>query len=168
MPTDMLAVGVVTSTHGTTGELKVRCFAGSPENIVRLRDALFRKGSVEKTLRMVSVRPQPPGVLVRIEGLDSPEKARSLVGYEIWMPRGNASPLAAGEFYEADLCRCRLWFGGEEIGPVRSLWDGGPAQLLEVQGKDGRTFLVPFTDHFIGEVDPEARRMVLKVDEILR
>jgi ribosomal 30S subunit maturation factor RimM len=51
---------------------------------------------------------------------------------------------------------------------VRSVWEGGTSDLLEVQGKTGRTFLVPFSDHFIGEVELENRRIFLKEDEIVR
>jgi 16S rRNA processing protein RimM len=162
MASDLLAVGIVSATHGITGELKVRSLSGSPENLLLLTEALFRRAGTEKTLRLVSVRAQPPDVIVRVEGLDTPEKARVLIGSELWIPRTAAVPLLAGEFYTADLCRCRLWFGDEEIGPVRSVWDGGPSQLLEVQGKGGRVFLVPFTAHFVGDVDLEAGRIELK------
>ena len=90
------------------------------------------------------------------------------MGSEIWVPRAAASPLSNGEYYAADLCRCRLWFGEEEVGAVRSVWDGGPSQLLEVVGKEGRTFLVPFSEHFVGDVDLEAGTIRLKDDEIIR
>ena len=51
---------------------------------------------------------------------------------------------------------------------MRSVWDGGPAQLLEVVGKAGTTFLVPFSDHFIGDVDLANGKISLKEDEIIR
>jgi 16S rRNA processing protein RimM len=168
MPSDMLAVGVVTSTHGLNGELKVRSFSGSPAHLLSLTEALFRKAGTERLLRLRSVRVQPPGVIVGVEGLESAEQARALVGSEIWVPRSQAAPLLIGEFYAADLCRCRLWFGEEEIGTIRSVWDGGPAQLLEVEARGGKVFLVPFTEHFVGEVDLEAGRIELKEDEIVR
>ncbi len=168
MLSDMLAVGVVTATHGVAGELKVRSFSATPESLIGLTEALFRKGTTERRLRLTSVRAQPPGVIVRVDGLDSPETARRLIGFELWVPRDRALPLAPGEYYMADLCRCRLWFDGEEIGPVRSVWDGGPAQLLEVLRKDGAVRLVPFTGHFVGEVDLEAGRIELRDGEVVR
>jgi 16S rRNA processing protein RimM len=164
----MLAVGVVTSTHGVSGELKLKSFSGQADHLLVLKEALFLRGSQEKRLVLESVRPQPPGVIIKIAGVDTPERALRLVGWEIWVPRGQAAQLETGEYYEADLCTCSLWFGEEEIGPVRSVWDGGPAQLLEVQGKEGKTHLVPFTDHFIGAVELERGRIFIKGDEILR
>ncbi len=168
MLSDMLAVGVVTATHGIAGELKVRSFSDSPHSLLALTEAVFRKGKSERRLRLLAVRAQPPGAIVRVDGLDSPEKARRLIGFELWVPRERALPLAPGEYYTADLCRCRLWFAGQEIGPVRSVWDGGPAQLLEVLGKSGEVFLVPFTGHFVGEIDLEAERIELQDGEVVR
>jgi 16S rRNA processing protein RimM len=167
-PRDMLAAGVVTSTHGVAGELKLKSFSGEADHLLVLREALFIRGSQEKRLALESVRPQPPGVIIKVAGVDTPERAQRLVGWEIWLPRGQAAPLETDEYYEADLCTCSLWFGDEEIGPVRSVWDGGPAQLLEVKGKGGKTHLVPFTNHFIGAVELERGRIFIRGDEILR
>jgi 16S rRNA processing protein RimM len=163
-----LAVGVVTATHGIGGELKVKSFSGANEHLLALCEASFRKGREQKLLSLDSVRPQAQGVIVKVRGIDVPELARRLVGYELWVPRGQASRLGDGEYYAADLCRCTLWFGEEEIGKVRSVLDAGASPLLEVQGKGGKTFLVPFIDHFIADVEVEKGRIVLREDEIVR
>lgn len=167
-PDDLLAVGVITATHGIGGELKVKSFSGEPDHLIPLREAFFRKGGVEKRLRLESVRAQPPGVIVRVAGIGSPDTARGLVGFEIWVARKHAVKLAHGEYYTADLCRCALWFEDRRIGEVNSVLDTGSAQLLEIRNGEGRTFLVPFTDHFIGEVNLEGGRISLREDEIVR
>jgi len=160
------AVGVVTGTHGVGGELKVKCLSGEPDHVASLREAVFRLGGMDKRLRIAGTRPHPHGLIMAIEGVDTPELAQRLVGSEIWMPRALAVPLVADEYYTADLCRCVLWYGEKEIGPVRSVWDGGPAQLLEVQTAE-RTILVPFTGHFIGKVELDRGRIELLEGEIL-
>ncbi len=165
---ELLAIGVITSTWGVAGDLKVRTFSGEAGHLLGLRGALLRKAAAERTVSFVHVRRQGAGVIVRVEGLESPEKARALIGFEIWVPRAQAAPLARNEYYEADLCRCTLWFGDEEIGRVRSVWEAGPTQLLEVQGRGGKTYLVPFSEHFIGDVDLERGRIRLTEDEIIR
>jgi 16S rRNA processing protein RimM len=168
MPEELLTVGVVTGTHGVGGELKVKSYSGFSEHILVLREALFRKGREEKRLRLDFVRPQPSGVILKITGIETPEQARRFVGYEIWVPRPQAARLLEGEYYAADLCLCSVWFGEEEIGSVRSVLEGGASDLLEVQSNGGRTFLVPFIDHFIGDVQLEKRKIFLREDEIVR
>jgi 16S rRNA processing protein RimM len=165
---EKLAAGVVTGTHGVTGWLKVRSYSDESEHLAALREALFRKGAVERVLAIDEARALPRGVLLKIRGMDSPERARALVGWEIWLPRPQAARLHDGEFYVADLCGCIVWFGEEEVGSVRSVWDGGSSPLLEVLGREGETHLVPFIDHFVGEVDVGKGRIVLREDEIVR
>ena len=168
MAADLLAVGVITGTLGLHGELKGKSFSGQPGALAGLAEVLFRKGDKEKKLRVERVRAHPRGLVLKILGFDTPEKARSLIGYEIWVPRDHAASLGEGEYYTADLCACRVWFGEELIGAVRSVWEGGAHQLLEVENQAGKTFLVPFTDHFVGEVDLSAGRISLREDEIVR
>jgi 16S rRNA processing protein RimM len=168
VPSETLAVGVISSTHGVGGELKVKSYSGEIGHLLTLRSIILKRGQVETPVELEWVRRQDPGVIVKVAGLDTPEKARTLVGSEIWVPRAAAAPLSEQEYYAADLCRCRLWFGEEEVGVVRSVWEGGPAQLLEVVGREGKIWLVPFSEHFIGDVDLSAGTIRLKDDEIIR
>ena len=168
MDIDLLAVGVIVGARGVHGELRSNSFSGEPCRLENLVEAVFRKGGREKKLRIESARPHAGGVVLKIAGVDTPEDARSLVGYELWVPRENATRLGAGEYYTADLCRCSVWFGSELIGVVRSVCEGGANQLLEVENQCGKVFLVPFTSHFVGEVDVVSGRISLLEDEIVR
>lgn len=159
---EMLAVGVVTATHGLKGELTVRSFSGRIDHLGRLRAVLLRRGSEERRATVLSVRAKPPHAVMKLEGVDSPETARGFRGFEIWVPRSEAAPLEVGEFYAVDLCRCSLYFGQERLGSIRSVVDAGSSQMLEVEGPGGKAFLVPFIDHFVGEVDVQGGRIELR------
>ena len=102
---ELIAVGVIASTHGVNGELKVRSFSGEAGHLVGLREVILRKGAVEKTATFLHVRPHGQAVIVQVPGLETPEKARALVGWEIWVPMALAAPLARDEYYAADLSR---------------------------------------------------------------
>lgn len=159
---EMLAVGVVTATHGLKGEVTVRSFSGRIDHLGRLRSVLLRRGTEERRVTVQAVRAKPPHAVMKLVGVDSPEKARELRGFEIWVPRAEAAPLEGGEFYAVDLCRCSLYFGAERLGQVRAVVDAGQAQMLEVEHPAGKVFLVPFTGHFVGEVDVAGGRIELR------
>lgn len=159
---EMLAVGVVTAAHGLKGEVTVRSFSGVTAHLGRLRAVLLRRGTDERRATVQSVRAKPPHAVMKLVGVDSPEKAGELRGFEIWVPRAEAAPLEGGEFYAVDLCRCALYAGAEMLGRVRAVVEAGSSQLLEVEDARGRTFLVPFTDHFVGEVDVAGGRVELR------
>ncbi len=165
---EMLAAGVVTATHGLKGELTIRSFSGRIDHIAALAEVLLRRGGEERRVRLLSVRPKPPNAVMKLDGVDSPEQARRYVGFEIWLPREAAAPLAEGEYYMADLCHCGLFFGDERIGEVRSVMEAGASPLLEVRDLRGKTLLVPFVERFIGEVDVREGKIQLRDDEIVR
>ena len=133
MPADMLAVGVITANPRLAGEVKGKSFSGEQAHFSSFTEAVFRSGTKETTRRIESARPASSRCRAedRRGGHARGRRGPSL-GAEIWVPRRQAARLGEGEYYAADLCRCRLWFGEELIGEVRSVWDGGPAQLLEV------------------------------------
>jgi 16S rRNA processing protein RimM len=107
-------------------------------------------------------------VLVKFAGVDDRTAAQALAGWELWVERSRAAPLAAGEYYAHDLCGCGVYADGERAGEVTGVCETGHASLLEVRTGDGRTVMVPFTDHFVGEVDVAARRVALRDAEVVR
>jgi 16S rRNA processing protein RimM len=105
---------------------------------------------------------------MKLGGIDSPEAAAGLRGWEIRVPREQASPLAEGQYYIADLCGCALVCGGRDRGTVRSVLEGGAHQLLEVVDAGGKTFFIPFVEAHVGEVDISSRSIELKSEWLLQ
>jgi 16S rRNA processing protein RimM len=165
---ERMAVGAVSAAHGTSGEVRVKSFSGETDHLLRLREVALRRFGVERTVAVEACRPAPPDVLVKFAGVDDREAAQALTGWELWVDRSRAAPLAEGEYYAVDLCRCGVFVGAERVGAVRAVCETGHAPLLEVRTGDGRTVMVPFTDHFVGEVDVAAGRVELRDDEVVR
>jgi 16S rRNA processing protein RimM len=165
---ERLAVGAVRAAHGTAGEVRVKSFSGETGHLLRLTEVTLRRGEVERTVAVEASRPATPDVLVKFAGVDDREAAQALAGWELWVDRSRAAPLAAGEHYAVDLCRCGVFFGAERVGVVTGVCETGHAQLLEVRTGDGRTVMVPFTDHFVGDVDVAAGRVELRDAEVVR
>ncbi len=165
---DRMAVGVVRAAHGTGGEVRVRSFSGETEHLLALRTVALRRGGVERMACVEAARTALPDVLLKFAGVDSREAAQTLAGWEIWVDRAQAAPLAAGEVYADDLAGCGVYAGSERVGEVAGICETGHAPLLEVRTVDGRTVMVPYTDHFVGEVDVAARRLEIRDPEVLR
>lgn len=164
---ERLAVGVVRGAHGTGGEVRVRSHSGETEHLLRLRAVSLRRGGVEREAAIESARTALPDVLVKFAGIDSREAAQTLAGWELWVDRALAAPLGAGEVYVTDLVGCGVFAGAGRVGEVTGICETGHAPLLEVRTVDGRTAMVPYTDHFVGEVDVVARRLELRDPEVI-
>ncbi len=163
-----LAIGTIRTSHGVSGFLKVRSLSGEVGHFSRLETVYIGSQAAPIPFEVEQVAPSKGGdVLLKLKGIDTPEDARRLSGKDIWADRGEAAPLKEGEYYLADLAGCRILSRGAEVGRVKAVIEGGSADLLEVVDAEGRTFLVPFLDRFVGEVDVQQGTIELKEESLL-
>jgi 16S rRNA processing protein RimM len=149
------------------GEVKVLSYSGEYDHFESFGTVSARKGGAVKTLKVEAIRFSGETLLLKFAGIDSPEQAKLLADFELWVPRENAAPLEPGEVYLADLVGCALIFSGEEKGKVTGYLEGGSAVLLEVVKTDGSTCVVPFMDVYLGNIDLTGRTIELKADWLL-
>jgi 16S rRNA processing protein RimM len=136
-----IALAAVAGAHGVRGELRLKLFTDSAENLKRYGTVFV--GGVERKLE--SVRPGPSGAVARIEGIADRSAAEALRGSLVEVERSALPPLEEGEYYHADLiglpCVARE---GREIGKVVAVENYGAGDLLEVEMSDGKHSLIPF------------------------
>jgi 16S rRNA processing protein RimM len=135
-----IALAAVAGAHGVKGELRLKLFTDSVENVAR-HPAVFVAG-VERKLE--GVRAGSAGAIARLSGITDRSAAESLRGSLIEVERSALPPLEEGEYYHADLigltCVDR---DGRELGKVVGVENYGAGDLLEVE-IGGKHSLVPF------------------------
>ncbi len=162
-----LSIGTVKAVFGIEGYLAVSSHSGEYEHYKGLERVILLQGEKRHVATIESVRETGRGILVRFAGFETPEKARTLVGSEIVVPREKAAPLAKGEFYATDVAGCDLVMDGKPVAKILSVVEGGLYDFFESELADGSVVLVPFSKEFIGEVDLPGRRVELLRDWIL-
>ena len=150
-----VALAAVAGAHGVKGELRLKLFTDSVENL-KPHSTVF-VGGIEHKLE--SVRAAPSGAVARFEGLADRSAAEALRGSLVEVDRASLPPLEDGEYYHADL----LGLGcvdrdGREVGKVVAVENYGAGDLLEVETADGKSSLIPFKP---GIADIEGDRIVL-------
>ena len=158
-----IAIGIIRTSFGLRGELKVRSLSGEWEHFLTLKE-IYLKNKTGNLLhyQVESVRLQKDTILLKLAGINTPEQGRTLSGTEIWVERQWASPKAEDEYYHADLCTCEVYIKQEKLGRIKSVIDGNASELLEVITKQGRVILIPFIDRYVGTVDIEQQKVYLK------
>jgi len=165
---DQIAIGFIRTTHGVKGYLKVESYSGERDHFLSLKQITLKSGGKGRSFTVEKIEPFGKGLLLKLQGLDNPESGKAFSGWEIWVDRQFAAPLNAGEFYQADLCGCRLMFQDTWVGTVKSMVQGGNGDLLEVEFPEAKgSRLVPFIKEFIGEVDVENKTIELLKDWVL-
>ena len=179
---DQLTVGFVRGAHGLTGEFKVESASGFYEHIAVLKEVTLRNEDRQKVFRVEYTEPGNSTLYMKLEGIDSPEEAKKLNGWDIRVSREFAVPLNENEWYVADLVKCTLVYESKdgqvgqtqpvEIGSITDVLEGGAGDLLEVSLSEScniladnikktasgnpRKVLVPLNKEHIGKVDIQA------------
>lgn len=169
----LIILGQISGIYGVRGWVKIHSYTAPRENI--LRYAPWQIRSPEGTWRTVTVsggRTQGKGMVAHLEGWDTPEAARSLVGADIAMPRAQLPAPAKGEYYWSDLIGLQVigikqGVDNTPLGTVDALMETGANDVLVVQAPPegstpGKKHLIPFIDGVIVSVDLDAR--ALRVD----
>jgi 16S rRNA processing protein RimM len=150
-----IALAAVAGAHGIKGEVRLKLFSDSAENLGRYK--LLYVGGVER--RLVSVREAGKGAVARFEGISDRGGAEALRGSLIEIDRTALPPLEEGEYYYVDVigmpCVDR---DGHAVGTVLAVENFGAGDLLEIETEGGRRSLIPFKP---GIAELEDNRIVL-------
>jgi len=158
---DTFVVGVVRAVFGLNGRVKVLTFSGEIDHLEELETVVLRKDGVEKQMVIEETGGAPNSFFMKFKGIDTPEAAKSLTGWELVVSRDAAAYLDDNEFYVEDLRGIEVTLDGARIGQISDVVEGGGGQLIDIALDAGGSRLVPFRNEFFGDVDMEGRKIVL-------
>jgi len=156
----------VVGAHGLRGGIRVRYFAEGPENLLELSRVGLGRSESDPEPRPFEVRGvsagRPGELRVELEGVREREAALALRGLYLLAAPGELRALGPGEYYGYQLLGCRVeGEDGTVVGRVRSLWETGASDLLEVEAEGGALHLIPAP--LLRRVDLGARRLVIEL-----
>jgi len=160
MTDDLICVGAIAGSFGVHGEVRVKSFTATPEDI-----ATYGPLSTEDSARQFTVtltRPVKNGFAAQLSGIRTKEQADALRGTQLFAPRAALPGLSDDEYYHADLIGLSVYdTGGTLLGTVKSVQNHGATDLLELQGAGLKaTVLLPFTVASVPTVDLASGRIV--------
>ena len=159
---DFLKVGIITTTHGVRGEVKVFPTTDDVKRFKKLKEVLLREDDGYIPLKLEGVKFFKQFAIIKFEGFDSPEAIEKYRNRELFVTRENAVKLDKDEYYIADLIGMRVIDeNGEEIGILKDVMDNKANDVYIVEMKDKKELLLPAIRQCILDVDVE--NMVMKV-----
>ena len=168
MAVPLVAVGEVLRPHGLGGEVRVRALTDRPEErFGQLTTCVLWEPRHDRreACRIASCRFEGETLLVKVEGIDSPEGARALTGRLLAVDRTQALPPPQGSFYPWQMEGAHvLTPDGREVGRFARVESGG-AQELWVVTDAGREWLIPAVPEIVLEVSVAERRIVIDPPE---
>lgn len=165
---DHFRIGVITRPHGVLGEMKVYPVTDDIKRFKGMKEILMgppegQKGDLS-TVKVEGVRFQKNMVLLKLSGIESPEEARKLSQYQLYVKREDAIPLSDGEYYVSDLIGLTvLSEKGEKLGILKDVLKTAANDVYVVKGE--REILVPAVKEYVLSIDlPKGEMTVLFVE----
>jgi 16S rRNA processing protein RimM len=155
-----VVVGKLRHAHGLQGELLLEVWTDFPE---RLRPGmLVYTGAERQPRKMLTRRQHNLGMLVMLEGLDTPEEAGKLRNQLVYLQTSQIPPLPDGEFYHHELIGMRVVNeAGVELGTIAEILETGANDVLVVRRENGGEILIPVIDEIVLKIDTGAKVMLI-------
>lgn len=163
---DLLQVGIITSTHGVRGEVKVYPTTDDPRRFRRLKEVVLDTGREKLNLEIEGVKFFKQFVILKFKGLDNINDIEKYRQKSLYVTRKNAVRLQRDEYFIADLIGLKVQDeDGTELGTVKDVIETGANDVYEVERADGRSLLLPAIKQCILNVDVENGMMQVHVLE---
>ena len=157
---ERLQVGVIASTHGVRGEVKVFPTTDDVRRFKKLKEVILDDGKQQRELEIEGVKFFKQFVILKFKGLDAIEDVEKFRKASLYVTRENAVRLRKDEYFIADLIGMQVDNeDGQPLGTLRDVLETGANDVYEVALADGGQVLIPAIRECILEVDVEQGRM---------
>lgn len=161
MKKQYLEIGKIVNVHGLGGMVKVMPWCDSAEFLSEF-DTLYR-GKEHTPLHIERAVVQKNMVLMKIEGVDTPEAANALRNAVLYMNREDVE-LDDDTYFIQDLQGMRVVDAddGKEYGKLHDVLQTGANDVYEVESPDGKMLLVPVIPEVVLNVDFETDTITIR------
>lgn len=154
-----LQVGIISSTHGIRGEVKVFPTTDDPARFKVLKNVILDTGKEQIPMEIQGVKFFKQFVIVKFKGIDNINDIEKYKGKSLLVTREYASPLEEDEYYIADLIGMTVFTEDGEFGVLKDVIETGANEVYVVDSKEHGEVLIPAIHDCILDVNVEEQTM---------
>lgn len=160
----LLRVGVISSTHGVRGEVKVYPTTSDVNRFKNLKKVVLDTGREYLNLEISGVKFFKNQVILKFKGIDNINDIEKYKGKDLLVNREDAVPLEENENYVADLIGLTVVTeDGETLGELTEVMETGANDVYVIETEDGRELLIPAIRDCILDVDLDEEVMTVHI-----
>ena len=161
-----LRVGVISSTHGLRGEVKVYPTTDDPERFLDLDEVILDTGREHKILEIEGVKFFKNQVILKFKGYDNINDIEKYLKKDLLVDREHAVELGENENFIADLIDMEVATDeGKVLGTLTDVIETGANGVYAVKTPEGKEILLPAIRDCILDVNVDEKRMTVHVME---
>lgn len=162
--TDYFEIGQIVNTFGIKGMVKIKPFTENLEQFEELEKIYIKNKQSKKEYKIQEVKYHKQMVLIKFEGIESPEEAELLRGSYVLINRKDAKPLEEGTYYIVDLLGLEVYTDENILlGKVNDIYNTGSKDIYVVKDNLGKQVLLPGIEDVIQKVDLENKKIIVHI-----
>lgn len=157
-----LQVGVITSTHGIKGEVKVFPTTDDPARFKQLKNVILDTGKTQIPLEIAGVKFFKQYVILKFKGIDDINEIEKYRKMPLLVSREDAVDLDENEYFMADIIGMQVYTDEDELfGELSDIMETGANDVYVINSKDHGEVLIPAIKECIREVDTDNNKMII-------
>ena len=161
-----LQVGIIASTHGIRGEVKVFPTTNDANRFKQLKKVYLDTGRERRQLEIESVKFFKQFAILKFKGIDNINDIEKYRGRSLLIDREDAVELEEDEYYIADMLGMEVYTeGGILFGSLKDVMETGANDVYIIESKEHGEVLIPAIKDCILEVDIKENRMMIHLME---
>ncbi len=161
---DFLQVGVISSTHGIKGEVKVFPTTDDVNRFKKMKEVYLDTGKEKIILHPESVKFFKQFVILKFKEFNNINEVEQYRNKSLLVDREHAVKLRKDEYFIADLIGLKVITDEDKIlGTLKDVLQTGANDVYIVETEDGKEVLLPAIKECILNVDMEAGEVLVHV-----
>ena len=161
---ELLQVGVITSTHGVRGEVKVFPTTDDPERFKTLKHVLLDTGREKKPLEIQGVKFFKQFVILKFKGIDNINDIERYKRCPLLVERKDAVALEENEYFIADMIGIQVVTEDDEpFGILKDVMETGANDVYVIKSLEGKEYLFPAIPQCILDVNLETQTVTVHI-----
>ena len=161
-----LQVGVISSTHGVRGEVKVFPTTDDVTRFRQLKKVYLDTGREMLPLEIQNVKFFKQFAILKFKGIDNINDIEKYRGKSLMIDREDAVDLDEDEYFIADMIGMKVCTeDGSEFGTLKDVMETGANDVYIIDSLEHGEVLIPAIRECIFDVDMDEERMTIHLME---
>ena len=161
-----LQVGVISSTHGVRGEVKVFPTTDDVTRFRQLKKVYLDTGREMLPLEIQNVKFFKQFAILKFKGIDNINDIEKYRGKSLMIDREDAVDLDEDEYFIADMIGMKVYTeDGSEFGTLKDVMETGANDVYIIDSLEHGEVLIPAIRECILDVDMDKERMTIHLME---
>lgn len=160
---DIFRIGVITSTHGLKGEVKVFPTTDDVNRFKKLKKCILRTPKGDMEVEKNSCKFFKNMVILSFKEFKDINEVEKYKNCELYVTRDNAVPLDEDEYYIADVIGMEIYEDTRKIGVLNDVMQTGANDVFVVGLEDEKELLIPVIKDCVLDIDYDAGKIYVKL-----